>query len=246
MHAYRTPAVVDPDPLPNACVPDAAAPAPPWRHLTPALVKALGVATTLFLLTGSASLGAIAWSLVTAPAHDAAPERPPQVQAAAPAALACASRPAPAPAPLASSPPFYAHAPGESALSLSGPQGTNDVDELWSRARRIGASTHRLRLSRSVIPLRALSSAALASDLHVVPWAGPGAPGLRVTALDARSPAARAGLRRGDVIAGINGVALLTPDRVREAWEATASARAAVLEIVRAGGPLVLRVDFRP
>ncbi len=243
MDAYRTPAAVAPEPLPNACVPDAAA--PEWRHLTPALVRAVGAAATLFLLANSACLVAVAWRVLTAPARDAAPG-PPLVQAAAPAPLACTRPPVPAPGPLVTWVGASVHGWDESALSLSGPHGTNDVDELWSRAQRIHESSPGLHLSRSVIPLHALTSAALGTDLHVGYWPGPGAPGLRVTEIDPRSPAVRAGLRRGDVITGVNGVAPVTPERVREAWDDVAARRTAVLEIARPAGTLVLRVDFRP
>jgi hypothetical protein len=246
MHAYRTPAVVDPEPLPNACVPGGAAPFSPWRHLTPAIVKALGVATTLFLTAGAATLGTITWRLAAAAEPEPIQARAPQAQAAAPAPLVQASHPTPASAPRAASPAFPPHGWDESALALSGPEGTNDVVELWSRAQRIQAECRSVHLSRATIPLRALVSGEIFDDIHVAHTAGPGAPGLRVTALLARSLASRAGLRRGDVIAGINGHALVTPDRLQEALEDVLHKRAALLEIARADGLAVVRVDLRP
>ena len=83
-HGHLTPAVVDPEPLPNACVPGGTAPASPWRHLTPAIVRALGVATTLFLIAGAASLGALTWRLAAAaPVRDPVQDGASQVQIAA-------------------------------------------------------------------------------------------------------------------------------------------------------------------
>jgi S1-C subfamily serine protease len=104
-----------------------------------------------------------------------------------------------------------------------------------------------LALSRADMPLRALSPEALVQDrVRVVRWTGArGASGLRVAEVGAGSPVARAGLRRGDLVSGINGYALDDPDQLLHAWDAAATARAAVLEIDRPGtGPLVLRIDF--
>ncbi len=69
MDAYRTLALVEADPLPNACVQERAVSVSPWRSLPPWLARALAGATTLFLLMASASLGAITWTVVAAPAR---------------------------------------------------------------------------------------------------------------------------------------------------------------------------------
>src|SRR6185437_347921 len=126
MHAYRTPAIVDLEPLPNACVPGGTAPLSPWRHLPPAIVKALGVAMTLFLLTGAATLGTVTWRLATAAREPEPAQVPaPQIQAASLAPRVAprgrAPHPKPAAAPRVASPTF-SHGSDESALALSCPE----------------------------------------------------------------------------------------------------------------------------
>jgi S1-C subfamily serine protease len=127
------------------------------------------------------------------------------------------------------------------------PVETHDVQQLWERAQALRARTPQVTLSRAEMPIRALSPEALAQDrVRVVRWTGAwGATGLRVVEVGAGSPAARAGLRRGDMVSGINGYWLNEPSALLHAWNDAATARAAVLEIDRPGtGPLVLRIDF--
>jgi hypothetical protein len=273
MQPYRTPAVVDANPLPSACVTERTASR--WRVLPPVLVRALAAAGVLFLLVSTASIGAVTWTVVTAYPRRAVADSVPPAQAAAPAPFSCAARPPPRPrAQRASS--MRAHTPRDpamrppfppaprplspasrpdprgaawSALALSGPVQTHDIEKLWSRAQELRSHGSGSTLARSEMPLHALSPEALEHDhLGVVRGVGAaGAAGLRVTALDARSPAARAGLRRGDLVSGINGYAMDRPETLLHAWNDAAAARAAVLEIDRPGaGRLVMRIDFRP
>lgn len=69
---------------------------------------------------------------------------------------------------------------------------------------------------------------------------------MRLLALDARSAPSLAGLLPGNLITGINGFALRSPDAFARAWTGVATAQAVVIELERGGRPLVLRVDWRP
>ena len=72
--------------------------------------------------------------------------------------------------------------------------------------------------------------------------------GCRVGVVGPGTPAARAGLKAGDIIAGVNGTP--TPDAaaLREALSATQPRAKAALEVLRDGGPLTLEaaLDRRP
>jgi YidC/Oxa1 family membrane protein insertase len=72
--------------------------------------------------------------------------------------------------------------------------------------------------------------------------------GCRVGVVGPGTPAARAGLKAGDIIAGVNGTT--TPDAaaLREALSATQPRAKAALEVLREGGPLTLEaaLDRRP
>ena len=72
--------------------------------------------------------------------------------------------------------------------------------------------------------------------------------GCRVGVVGPGTPAARAGLKAGDIIAGVNGTT--TPDAaaLREALSATQPRAKAALEVLRDGGPLTLEaaLDRRP
>jgi hypothetical protein len=251
---YRSPALVHVDPLPNACVPDRAVHAS--FPLPPAFAKALAAAATLLLLMGSASLGAITWTVVTTPARSAPAESAMDAQRALQSAQYAfplaprsarreASRREPAPRqPSLRQPPR--RDPPPSQLSALGPE-THDVEVLWARALRLAAKVPgRTTLQRATIPASAMTASALAHEqIRVAHEDHPGASGLRVLSLDARSAPAQAGLLPGDLVTGINGFALQTPGAFSSAWTGATTAQAVVVELQRGGRPLALRVDWR-
>jgi hypothetical protein len=86
----------------------------------------------------------------------------------------------------------------------------------------------------------------LAGGARVVPhFAGGRGQGFRLLSVRPGSLVARAGLRNGDVLRGVAGVALTGPDAALEAWSRVREAREVEVELERGGRPLRLRSPLR-
>ena len=187
------------------------------RRLHPGFVKALSAAATVFLLAASASLSAVAYSVVRVLVDHGSVGRRAQLPLA-PRRLG--------PDPLA-------------ALQRD----THAVDELWSRAERLASSGADVTLSRASLPGSSVGAWADGAAVRVLYDARAG--GQRLVDLGERSPATLAGVRSGDVITAVNGFRLAAPDDASLAFAAVRDAHAVVAEVWREGRRLVLRVDLR-
>ncbi len=214
---YRESLVLVADPLPCQCVPEGAASRCPLLRAAPRVrsrwVAAVSSAATLLLLVASASLGAIAWTVIAAPLAGRA-RLPGFVADDLPAA------------------PF--HAPVPPAFGAE----RHDVDAVWARARRQAARGSGLTLARATVAPEALSLGAgdatrVVHEKH----------GLRLVAVDDSSSAALLGLRRGDLVTAINGRPLRRPEDAARAYDEVISGHGVVVELLRAGRPVALRVD---
>ncbi len=228
---YRSPGPVDADLLPRTALPSGFA-------------KALSAAATLLLFGGSASLSAMTWT-VTSTLARLAPSRAEAVQTAGPqwpraipappvARHEHAPRPEPRPRPLP-----VAQAPAGWSGSILGSLGpdTHDVDTLWQRAEKVAADTGALTLVRAT-----MAPAAMRRDLamnRLVPHRG----GLGVVKLGEGSLEALFGLKQGDLVTAINGYSLRSPEGALSAYASSSADHGAVVELVRAGKLVALRID---
>lgn len=228
---YREPVLIVADPLPRSCVPEDAPGRvrcpPPARAFPSGFFKALSAAATLLLLVSSASLAAITWTITST--LISAPER---LSLHVPEAFMndrAAARPA----------PYRARGP------LPFDAGTHQVEAIWAREQWTAAQGPWLTLARATV-----APGAFAPEM----FAGAGAHarvvheprGLRLVELDEGSTATLVGLRQGDLITAINGFALRRPDDAVRAYEEVAAGRAVVIELLRNGRPVALRVDWEP
>ena len=69
--------------------------------------------------------------------------------------------------------------------------------------------------------------------------------GFRLTHLQPTSIFAHAGLCEGDVLNGVNGLPIDTPDRALEAWTSVRNATRIAVELTRAGKPTQLVVQLQ-
>jgi membrane-associated protease RseP (regulator of RpoE activity) len=216
---YRIPGPVPPEP-PSRCddrpPPPACAASVTTRRLPLAFVKALSVAATVLLLTASASISAIAFSVIRALADRGRIERQ--------AELASARHLGPDPL---------------GALARD----THDVDTLWRQAQALASSGADVTLSRASLPAPAAAAWADGASVRVLYDAHAG--GLRVVDLGERSPATLAGVQEGDVITAVNGYRLAAPEDASRAFATARDAHAVVAEVWRQGRRVVLRVDVR-
>lgn len=189
-----------------------------WR---PAFSKALSVSATIFLLVASASLSAVAYSVVRRSAEhahrrEASPTRAPVR--------------------------FPAQHFGPDPIGSLG-NDTHAVDELWRRAEQLAETGADVTLSRASMPRARVADWAGGSAVRVAHDAHAG--GLRILDLGDRSPASLAGVRPGDVITAVNGFPLSAPDDGVRAFSAMRDAEGVVAEMWREGRRVVLRVDLR-
>lgn len=206
--------------------------APTRRRVPAGLLKALTAAATLLLLVASASLAAVASSLVIAglryaPARASLGALDEQVQTASPL-------------------PVRPEAADGVPLAALGPE-THAVDELWRRAARRAAEGVDVTLVRASLPRAAMATWTRdPSYLRVLPArSSAGLEGLRIVDLGAGSAPARAGVRTGDVITAVNGYALASPEDGLRAFAGAGEGRALVAEIERDGHRIALRVDWK-
>jgi membrane-associated protease RseP (regulator of RpoE activity) len=207
-------------------------PAPKRRRVPVGFLKALTAAATLLLLVASASLAAVASSLVIAglryaPSRASLGAIDEQVQSAG------------APSP-------HAEAGDGVPLAALGPE-THAVDELWRRAARRAAEGVDVTLVRASLPRAAMAAWTRdPSYLRVLPaQSSAGLQGLRIVDLGAGSAPARAGVRAGDVVTAVNGYALASPEDGLRAFAGAGEGRALVAEIERDGHRIALRVDWK-
>jgi membrane-associated protease RseP (regulator of RpoE activity) len=219
--------------------------------------RLVSLAATLLLFVASASLGAIGWSVLVvqlgarvqrtdvvipqtaAPApvaaahvalHADAPQRVRQVSPPPP------PRPAPAAVPTPRAPRL--------SLARLGPE-THAADELWRRAERLAATGADVTLVHTTLARQPEPLAG--SGVRIVHEQGPdGSVGVRIVDVGKRSsPPALAGLETGDRVLAVNGFPLADPGDIQRAFAAIGAARALVLEMVRNGRTVALRVDWR-
>jgi hypothetical protein len=235
---YRDSVPLDADPLPDACVPDREprqrCPYEPRASglgvASRFLTRAVSASATLLLLVASASLSAITWTVT----ENLVAARRLSEEAIKMGAL---------PPNLGSRP--MCEGPKAAALSVHPDAEIHDVDALWARAKQSS------RVNGSPTVARAsLSPAAFAgvtAPVHVAFEAGPsGIGGLRVLDAAEGSHAALLGLRAGDRITSVDGYGLRRPDDALVAYAHLAQATSALIELVRDGRAIVLRVDALP
>jgi S1-C subfamily serine protease len=70
--------------------------------------------------------------------------------------------------------------------------------------------------------------------------------GVRVSGVEAESPAARAGLREGDIIIGIDGVDIDSVDRLHQTLDATRIEKLCAMKVFRPGKPSAWFVSITP
>jgi S1-C subfamily serine protease len=95
-----------------------------------------------------------------------------------------------------------------------------------------------------------LGVAGQTQDLHrrvVLAYELPNASGVRVMSVEAESPAARVGVREGDVIVGLDGVAIASVDALHQTLDASRVNRDCVLKLIRGvRTPAPLYLTVRP
>ncbi len=93
-----------------------------------------------------------------------------------------------------------------------------------------------------------LGVAGQTQDLHrrvVLAYELPNASGVRVMSVEPESPAARVGVKEGDIIVGLDGVAIASVDALHQTLDASRVNRDCVLKVirgVRAPAPVYLTV----
>jgi membrane-associated protease RseP (regulator of RpoE activity) len=230
---YRTQLSVDTDPLPDRCIPadERACDCPlhaPRRLGASGLpfAQALSMAATLLLLVGSASLGAVTWTVTT---------------------TILEARQLP-----------HARSPGprvaqrtprlDRTLSALGPE-THDADALWTRAERLAAEDRAVTLVRATVAPDALDALRATARVEpVIPGGGRGLPrerrgGVRVASAEPGSLPALLGLRPGDVVTAVDGIALRRPGDVTRALAGSTLSRGVVVELRRGRRWIVMRLD---
>jgi S1-C subfamily serine protease len=221
---YRAPASVPVDrlpDLPDRCVPPAhrveSCPhlsLAPARRLPPVFLKALSASATLLLLVASASLSAVAWT-VTATLLEGRGAR------------------------LADALPSRTRAPRVPSLASLGPE-SHDAEVLWGRAERFASVRHdELTLVRATLSPEVLEAADTPARVVHEPGLGGG---LYVADVGPTSQAAMIGLRPGDLITAVNGFALRHPDAAVRALGTLHTGGEAVVELVRGGRAIALRI----
>ncbi len=117
------------------------------------------------------------------------------------------------------------------------------VDAIWARAQRKAAQGSWLTLARATVAPGAFSGGGLASFEHRVHVAHEPR-GLRLVELEPGSPETLVGLRAGDLLTAINGYAMRRPDDAFRAYHEIEARRPIVVELLRDGKPVALRVDW--
>ena len=252
---YREPVPVPvdvdliPEPLPDRCItapqgcaqrPPPAVTSVPAPLLPPAFARALSASATLLLLAASTSIFTNTWIAASAFANARHEKAPASAPRALPGTEQMAKRPASYPHPPAAKRPVPFHtAPrpfdtdrGGSLLARLGPL-SHHVDTLWKRAEDAGTFT----LARATVVRGAVAPG------DPMTWVGE-PNGLRVTNVDPPWPVSLIGLRRGDLITGINGFTMGRPEDA--AFARVALGGNAVVELLRDGKLVVLRIDWAP
>jgi hypothetical protein len=252
---YRDPVTVPvdvdllPEPLPDRCIttpqgcshrPPPAVASLPAPLLPPAFARALAASATLLLFAASTSIFTSTWITASGFAN----ARHAKAEASAPRAFPgteqLAKRPASYPQPPAANHPMpFTGGPrpfdtdrGGSALARLGPL-SHHVDTLWKRAEKAGTFT----LARATVVRGAVAPG------DPTTWIGE-PNGLRVTNVDPPWPVSLIGLRRGDLITGINGFTMGRPEDA--AFARVALGGNALVELLRDGKPVALRIDWAP
>ena len=120
---------------------------------------------------------------------------------------------------------------------------THRVDAIWARAQRKAARGSWLTLARATVAPGAFSAGGRGSFEHRVHVAHEPR-GLRLMELQEGSPETLLGLRAGDLVTAINGYALRRPTEAFRAYHEIATGRGVVVELLREGKPVALRVDW--
>jgi membrane-associated protease RseP (regulator of RpoE activity) len=120
---------------------------------------------------------------------------------------------------------------------------THDVDAIWDRAQQKAARGSWLTLARATVAPGAFSAGRRGSFEHRVHVAHEPR-GLRLMELQEGSPETLLGLRAGDLVTAINGYALRRPTEAFRAYHEVAAGRGIVVELLREGKPVALRVDW--
>jgi len=197
---------------------------------------------------GSASLSAVTWTVTSTrmSARGVREASTNELLHAAPAVQA-QSRPGPAPLPQQRQPaPWRApRMPVEPAppprwatsmLSAMGPE-AHQAEVLWSRAEKLAEETHAITLARATVAPQALKG--IFDSAHVAYQRG----GIRIVQSSERSLEGLLGLQKGDLVTALNGHALDRPEGALEAYADLVAGRAAVIELVRGGKLVALRID---
>lgn len=230
---YRTPASIDPDPI------------PPGRSKTlDRWVRAVSGAAVIFLLAASATMFAMIHDLVRSPRIQGVPEanhvaRAPSIEAARP----------PQPPPQCASPPPREAPPRAFVAPLglaSLGAATHDPTLLLARAARLRQDGADLTLTRSLLPMAVDRALAEAFAPHARIAARFAAGGVEIQSLPGGSTAALAGLQRGDVVTAVNGQALTRPESALDAYSSVLATGIAVIEVIRGERRIVLEARFSP
>jgi hypothetical protein len=239
------------------------------RPAATAYPRVVSLAAALVLLATSASLGAITWAVLATQLQrsmeegDARVWSQVQMNQALVKELAAKTHPAPlgttqdhahaAPAHTAPKPPVSpsaspAHveavrAPPHALLARLGPE-THAADVLWQRAESLAGSGADVTLVRTTLAHQDAGTL-LASGMRIVHEERP-LLGVRVVDVGKQfSAPALAGLRVGDQVEAVNGFALGVPNDIQRVFDAMDGRRSLVVEIVRDGRRIALRVDWR-
>ena len=121
---------------------------------------------------------------------------------------------------------------------------THAPDELFRRAKALTAAGIDLLLTETRITTSTRD--AIERDLTPSARIAPALvlPGIRIWSLPPGSLARAAGLTEGDLITAVNGYTLDTPDAALAAYTSLRQGNAAVVELLRAGRPMVIKVDW--
>lgn len=107
-----------------------------------------------------------------------------------------------------------------------------------------GLASGGARLTRARVEQLERDFVAQAAGLHVIPaFAGGRATGLKLVGLPPGSVLTELGLRRGDVVAEVNGAALTSPESVLGLLERLRSTRTFEVRVLRGGVPVQLTVQ---